>query len=74
MRVAGANPSSSKARLVLVDLKGERVALRVDAFAGQHEIYVKPIPDWLSSIRLLAGLTLLEDGRPVFLLDLNQLA
>ena len=74
VRVPRTQFSGSKARLVLVELKGERVGLRVDGFAGQHEIYVKPIPDWLSSLRLLAGLTLLEDGRPVFLLDVNQLA
>ena len=59
--------------LVLADVRGERVALRVDRLAGQQEIYVKSVPRLLSCARVLAGLTVLGDGTPVFLLDLNQL-
>jgi len=59
--------------LVMTTLRGERVALRVDRFVGQQEIYVKSVPGLLSGVRLLAGLTLLDDGRPVFLIDLNHL-
>jgi two-component system chemotaxis sensor kinase CheA len=60
--------------LVVVEVRGERVAVRVERFVGQHEIYVKPIPDLLSGVKLLAGLTVLGDGSPIFLLDLNHLA
>ena len=60
--------------LVLTTLRGERVALRVDRFVGQQEIYVKSVPGLLQGMRLLAGLTLLDDGCPVFLIDLNHLA
>lgn len=60
--------------LVLSSVRGERVALHVDRIAGQQQIYVKPPPLLLASVRALAGLTILGDGRPVFLLDLNQLA
>jgi chemotaxis protein histidine kinase CheA len=49
------------------------MALHADAIAGQQQIYVKPLPELLSSRKVLAGLTLLGEGRPVFLLDLNQL-
>jgi two-component system chemotaxis sensor kinase CheA len=62
------------ATLVLSDVRGERVALRVDRVTGQQQIYVKPLPELLSRIRALAGLTILGDGRPVFVLDPNQLA
>jgi len=41
---------------------------------GQQEIYVKPVPPLLAGVRALAGMTVLGDGKPVFLLDLNQLA
>jgi chemotaxis protein histidine kinase CheA len=58
---------------VLCDVRGECVALRVDRFEGQQEIYVKPVPELLAPVRILAGLTVLEDGSPVFLLDLNHL-
>ena len=60
--------------LVVTEVRSERVALRVDRFAGQQEIYVKPVPEMMAGVRVLAGLTMLDDGRPVFLLDLNHLA
>lgn len=60
--------------LVLTTLRGERVALQVERFVGQQEIYVKSVPPLLSGIRMLAGLTLLDDGCPVFLIDMNHLA
>lgn len=66
-------PESGSAPLVLSEIRGERVALRVDRFDGQQEIYVKPVPELLASVRILNGLTVLEDGSPVFLLDLNHL-
>jgi two-component system chemotaxis sensor kinase CheA len=60
--------------LVLTEVRNERVALRVDGLAGQQEIYVKPLPALLDGIKPLAGLTVLGDGTPVFLLDLNHVA
>ncbi len=60
--------------LVLTEVRGERVALRVERLAGQEEIYVKPVPRLLACSRALAGLTVLGDGSPIFLLDLNHLA
>ncbi len=62
------------APLVLAEVRGERVALLVDRLEGQEEIYVKPVPRLFDCCRALAGLTVLGDGAPVFLLDLNQLA
>ena len=75
--ILGWGPTSRSANivpLVLVEMRGQRVALRVERLGGQQEIYVKPVPELLSSLRVLAGLTVLGDGRPIFLLDLNQLA
>jgi two-component system chemotaxis sensor kinase CheA len=60
--------------LVLVEVRGERVALCVDRFEQQQEIYVKPVPELLSGVRALAGMTVLGDGSPIFLLDMNHLA
>ena len=60
--------------LLIADMRGQRVALRVERLAGQQDIYVKPLPELLTGVRALAGLTVLGDGRPVFLLDLNQLS
>jgi two-component system chemotaxis sensor kinase CheA len=60
--------------LVLADVRGEVMALHVDAIVGQQQIYVKPVPRLLASRKALTGLTLLGEGRPVFLLDINQLS
>jgi two-component system chemotaxis sensor kinase CheA len=60
--------------LVLTDIRGEIMALHADAIVGQQQIYVKPLPGLLASRKALAGLTLLGEGRPVFLLDVNQLS
>lgn len=73
-RVPLASEPSDEVLLVLTELRGERVALRVDRFVGQQEIYVKSIPDLLLGNRLLAGMTVLEDGSPIFLLDMNHIA
>ena len=59
--------------LVLAEVRGEMMAIKIDSVIGHQQIYIKPIPDLLSSLRLLAGLTILGDGTPIFLLDLNQI-
>ncbi len=73
LRIESASPDQGMIPIVLSEVRGERVALRVDRFAGQQEFYVKPVPELLASVRILAGLTVLDDGSPVFLLDLNHL-
>jgi two-component system chemotaxis sensor kinase CheA len=60
--------------IVLAEVRGQRVGVRIERLAGQEEIYVKPVPRLLARARALAGMTVLGDGRPVFVLDLNQLA
>jgi two-component system chemotaxis sensor kinase CheA len=73
LRIESNESAKSFLPLVIAEVRGERVALLVDRFEGQQEIYVKPVPDLLASVRILAGLTVLEDGSPVFLIDLNHL-
>ena len=72
-----AQPSAPPGRfthLVLTEIRGERVALSAERVAGQQQIYVKPLPELLRGARALSGLTILGDGRPMFLLDPNQIA
>ena len=73
LRIEETESAQTAVPLVLSEVRGERVALRVDRFEGQQEFYVKPVPELLAPVRILAGLTVLEDGSPVFLLDLNHL-
>jgi two-component system chemotaxis sensor kinase CheA len=65
--------ADAHATLLLADIRGECMAFQVDRVVGQQQIYVKPVPDLLSGVRSLAGFTVLGDGQPVFLLDLNQI-
>jgi two-component system chemotaxis sensor kinase CheA len=72
-----AQPSTPPGRfthLVLTEVRGARVALSTERIAGQQQIYVKPLPELLRGARALSGLTILGDGRPMFLLDPNQIA
>jgi two-component system chemotaxis sensor kinase CheA len=73
-RLGVAGKRESIVPLVLTELRGERIGLTADRVIGQQQIYVKPVPELLSGLRALAGLTILGDGRPMFLLDLNQIA
>ena len=66
-------PRAPNVTLVLVEVRGERAGVRIERLAGQQEIYVKPVPQLLASLRALSGLTVLGDGRPVFVVDVNQL-
>ncbi len=70
----GAAPSQGVQSLVLAEVRGERVALGTTRVQGQQQIYVKPVPELLAGVKALAGFTILGDGRPVFLLDPNQVA
>jgi two-component system chemotaxis sensor kinase CheA len=67
-------PPTAQIPLVLADVRGERVGIRIERLTGQEEIYVKPVPALLRRARALAGMTVLGDGTPVFVLDVNQLA
>lgn len=73
LRIEGPPSRGETVPMVLSEVRGERVALAVDRFHGQQEFYVKPVPELLACVRILSGLTVLQDGSPVFLLDLNQL-
>jgi chemotaxis protein histidine kinase CheA len=67
-----ATPSQGVQSMVLAEVRGERVALGATRVQGQQQIYVKPVPELLAGVKALAGFTILGDGRPVFLLDPNQ--
>ena len=60
-------------RVVLVDVKKKRVGLEVDGTGEELEAYIKPLPSPLSRMRGVSGVTILGNGRPVFLIDLPSL-
>lgn len=71
-RLGLARRATPFASLILVEIRGQIVGLRVESLLGQQELFMKPVPELLSGIRALSGLTVLGDGRPVFLIDLNH--
>ena len=61
--------------LVLIRLASDDVfALAVDRVFDHEDVVVKPIAPAVMETRLYAGTTLLDDGRPMMLLDLPSIA
>ncbi len=73
-----AGQEKESATLILVEagqaLAGGRlVALKVDDFGDEIDAYVKPLLPPISKLWGATGLTIMGDGRPIFLLDVQQL-
>ncbi|MDG6077845.1 chemotaxis protein CheA [Erythrobacter litoralis] len=61
--------------LVLIRLPGDRIfALAVDSVLDHEDVVVKPIAPVIMASKLYAGTTLLDDGRPMMLLDVASMA
>ena len=61
--------------LILVRLASDDVfALAVDRVFDHEDVVVKPIAPAIMETRLYAGTTLLDDGRPMMLMDLPSIA
>jgi two-component system, chemotaxis family, sensor kinase CheA len=59
--------------VVVADGDGERVGLAVDALLGQQEAVLKPLARPLDEVTGLSAVTVLGNGRPVFILDVQRL-
>jgi two-component system chemotaxis sensor kinase CheA len=58
---------------VVVETDDGRVALAVDSLMGQEEVVLKGLTRPLDQVKGLAGVTILGNGRPVFILDVTRL-
>lgn len=58
---------------VVVETDEGRVALAVDALLGQEEVVLKALRRPLDKVRGLSGVTVLGNGRPVFILDVGRI-
>ena len=58
---------------VSVLARGHRAALVVDEFVGQHDIVVKQFDPPLGGSAMFAGATVLGDGSPALIVDVNSL-
>jgi two-component system chemotaxis sensor kinase CheA len=59
---------------VIVTGQGRRFGLIVDAVGDPVEAVIKPLPVSVRSVPVFSGVTILSDGRPTLLLDLDALA
>ena len=59
--------------VVVAEGDGERVGLAVDALLGQQEAVLKPLARPLDGVTGLSAVTVLGNGRPVFILDVQRL-
>ncbi len=70
----GFPPTGQDERAVVVAEVGDgRVGLAVDALLGQQEAVLKPLGSPLGAVSGLSAVTVLGNGRPVFILDVPRL-
>jgi two-component system chemotaxis sensor kinase CheA len=74
-RLLGFPGAARDDRAVVVAEAGESglVGLAVDALLGQHEAVLKPLGAPLDLVPGLSAVTVLGNGRPVFILDVPRL-
>lgn len=59
--------------MVVMEGEGVKIALKVDRLLGQEEAVLKPLVRPLDLVPGLSGVTLLGNGRPIFVLDVPRL-
>ncbi|HYG69182.1 MAG TPA: chemotaxis protein CheA, partial [Anaeromyxobacteraceae bacterium] len=62
-----------EAAIVVASSGDDRVGLAVDALIGQQEAVLKPLAPPLDAVAGLSAVTVLGNGRPVFILDVPRL-
>jgi two-component system chemotaxis sensor kinase CheA len=55
--------------VVIIDVKDKKSGIIVDDFEGEIDAYIKPLSQPMTRMTGVIGVTVLGDGRPVFLLD-----
>ncbi len=69
----GPAPGGGRRSVVVTDSDTGRVGLAVDQLLGQQEAVLKPLHGPLSLVPGLSAVTVLGNGRPVFVLDVPRL-
>jgi len=59
--------------VVIVNKGDKKAGLVVDSLIGQQEIVIKTLGKYLTSIKMIAGATILGDGEVALILDVNSL-
>ncbi len=73
LEVPGDARTAALVPFVVVDGDDGRLALAVDRLLGQQEVVLKGLSKPLDLVPGLAGVTILGNGQPVFILDVARL-
>ncbi len=65
--------NSGRIYIAVIQANGKKIGLIVDALLRQEEIVIKPLEGCLVDIKGLAGVTILGNGRVIFILDPQEL-
>ena len=66
--------SNGTKNVILMDVSGKHFGLQVDEFRGQRDVVLKPLPETFQHLEFISGGTILENGKPTFIFDVNRLA
>lgn len=59
---------------LIVQFRDEVLAFTVDQVLGQQQVFVRPVIQQLASVDFFGGSTILNDGEPSVILNLNEMA
>lgn len=68
------DPKGSDATLILCEQGDERIAIEVAKVDSMREIHIRKLQGMLSNVRGIVGETEMQDGSPVFVLDVIEQA
>jgi len=54
---------------IIIDVKDKLSGIMVDDFEGEIDAYIRPLSQPMTRMHGIIGVTVLGDGRPVFLID-----
>lgn len=69
----GQGSSENEAYALVVEIKGERIALCVEAIGELEELMLQPLPKLLRSSKIYESAAILGDGTPCLLMDTSAL-
>jgi two-component system chemotaxis sensor kinase CheA len=68
-----APPPQQKCYVIIVGVGEQRMGLLVDQLLRQEEVVIKPLGDFFAGLELIAGVTIMGDGRVMLILDIAQI-
>lgn len=74
LELDGGRADGAKVLVLLKLARGNLFALAVDAIHNHGDLVVKPVAPAVMHTRVFAGSTLLDDGRPILMLDVPNIA